>query len=114
MNNEQQKAEQEIQDILNKLSGASQKPTSNTNDNPLGNILEVANVYSALTESVLETYAPVLAKYAEQYRQWSVQQDVKSFKEYVEGGLTESEAVAIMIANKQQKTDIIQKLGAMK
>ena len=112
--NQKQQAEQQIQEILKQLSGASEKPTSNAQGNPIGNALEAFHVYSALAESVLETYAPILAKYAEQYRAWSVEQDVKSFKEYVEGGLTEQEAIAIMIANKQQKIDIVQKLGALK
>jgi len=112
--NQKQQAEQQIEEILKHLSGASEKPTSNAQGNPIGNALDIFNVYSALAVSVLESHAPILAKYAEQYRAWSVEQDVKSFKEYVEGGLTEQEAIAIMIANKQQKIDIVQKLGALK
>ena len=56
--------------------------------------------YAEISDTVVDKIAPVVAKYAERFRAFNDEQDVKSFNTLCAGGMEPEEAIALLIARK--------------
>lgn len=59
-----------------------------------------------ILDEVLDKYAPKLAEYYDKVREFSVQMDIKTFKEYQKGGLDNDQAFGLLITRKRHRQEI--------
>ena len=64
-------------------------------------ILSEIDTYTEVADTLVDKLAPELAKHIDRYRAFIDEQDVKSFKTLLKGGMEPHQAVDFMIARKQ-------------
>ena len=80
----------------------------------LGIAKEVEPLANEGIDQLLEGYAPILAKVGERVRKYSVENTVKTVKDYGEAGFSQREAILLTLNTKVALAEVLDKMGKNK
>ena len=97
---------EDFENLMEELAKATQQRNSPNIGELLQAYLPLVDAGLEISDELLDKYGPKLADYMDKLRSFAADQDVKTFKQYMEGGMGESAAISLMIANKQSQAKI--------